>query len=77
MEIPGDALGEYKNIHKKLTGGDLTDAEASAMAQNLFRLFIAVYESVPAEWLEELEGTPADQSQSISPIDDIQLPAVS
>jgi hypothetical protein len=74
MEIPGDALGEYKNIHKKLTGDDLTDAEASVMARNLFRLFLAVYEPVPSEWFEELEGTVPDQGHSTSPTNENQLP---
>jgi len=54
MTIPKEAIAELKQIHLKLTGERLTDSQAEKMAQDLFRLFLAVYEPIPEKWLEEL-----------------------
>lgn len=53
MEIPEQALQELKEIHRKLTGEELTDKEVLEMGQNLFRLILAIYRPIPAGKLEE------------------------
>jgi len=53
MEIPPEALRELRQIHYRLTGEKLSNQQAGEMGSNLFRLFLAVYEPVPKEWLEE------------------------
>ncbi len=51
MQIPREAITELKLIHRELAGETLTEAEAQMMASDLYRLFLAVYEPVPSEWL--------------------------
>jgi hypothetical protein len=53
MSVPKEALIELKQIHLRSTGELLTDAQAQEMAEDLFRLFLAVYEPIPMQWLEE------------------------
>ena len=53
MTIPKEAITELQKIHQKLTGEFLTEAEAQAMAADLFRLFLAVYEPIPKKWRDE------------------------
>jgi len=53
MELPQEAIRELQEIQRRLTGESLTQAEAQTMAQELFRLFLAVYEPIPEKWLEE------------------------
>jgi hypothetical protein len=55
MELPQEAIRELKEVRYRLTGEMLTDSQASEIGQNLFRLFLAVYEPVPKEWLNELK----------------------
>jgi hypothetical protein len=56
MEIPKEAIAELKQFHFQVTGEMLSDGEASEIGQELFRLFLAVYEPIPRNWLEELSG---------------------
>lgn len=53
MEIPEVALQELKAIHLQQSGEILTDEEALEMAQNLFRLFIAVAKPFPKGLLKD------------------------
>jgi hypothetical protein len=54
MIVPKEAVEELIEIHRKLTGELLTEAQAQEMADELFRLFLAVYEPIPKKWLEDL-----------------------
>lgn len=47
MEIPEQALAELKEIHRKLTGDELSDEDVLVMGQALFRLFFAIYNPIP------------------------------
>ena len=58
MELPPEAVKELIEIHYRLTGEMFTNGQALEMGQNIFRLFLAVYEPVPGEWIIELEGSP-------------------
>lgn len=53
MEIQPESIEELRQIHKKLTGEELTDKEAEEMAENLFRLVAAVYRPIPKDRLEK------------------------
>ena len=53
MEIPPEALNELKETHFRLTGERLTNGQATAMGQDLFGLFLSVYEPLPTEWVKE------------------------
>jgi hypothetical protein len=54
MSVPQEAIRELQAIHQRLTGEYLTEAAAQAMAGELFRLFLGVYEPIPTRWFEEL-----------------------
>jgi hypothetical protein len=56
MELPKEAVSELKVIHEGLTGEILTDSEAQEMGQDLFRLFLAIYEPLPKKWLDGTDG---------------------
>lgn len=56
MELSSEAIKELKKIHLRLTGEKLTETQATAMGQSLFRLFLAVYQPLPEKWLEEFEN---------------------
>jgi len=53
MIMPKEAIAELRQIHRQLTGEILTESEAQAMGEELFRLFLAVYEPIPKAWLDE------------------------
>jgi hypothetical protein len=53
-DCTNEAITELQEIHLQITGEFLSEAEAQAMARELFRLFLAVYEPIPKRWLEEL-----------------------
>jgi len=56
MEIPKEAIADLKQIHQGLTGETLSDSQASAMAEDLFRLFVAVYEPLPKVMIDKLNS---------------------
>jgi len=62
MTIPKEAITELRQIHRQQTGEQLTDGQAEAMAQDLFRLFLAIYEPIPKRWLEELAEEKGDNN---------------
>ncbi len=53
MEIPEPAIHELKAIHLSQSGENLSDDEAREMAQNLFRLFIAIAKPFPKKLLKD------------------------
>lgn len=53
MEIPEAAVQELKAIHLQQSGEHLSDKEALEMAQNLFRLFMAVAKPFPKRLLKD------------------------
>jgi len=65
MQLPSQAIRELKRIHYQLSGEMLTDAEASSMGNDLFRLFLAVYEPIPKEWIEK-HANPCPDIRQIS-----------
>lgn len=51
MNISPEVVEELLQIHKQLTGEELTDEEVEEMAQNLFRLVSAIYHPIPKDQL--------------------------
>lgn len=47
MQLSKQAIEEYKEIHKKVFGEEISDQEAYEMISNLLRLFKVVYRPVP------------------------------
>ncbi len=56
MIVPKEALTELIEIHRNLTGETLTESQAFEMGENLFELFLSVYEPIPEKWLEEFQN---------------------
>ncbi len=55
--LPPEAIEEYKKLYEKRFGIKLSDEEAVFRANNLVRLYTAVYGAS----LAQLSGTPNDQ----------------
>jgi|GEM_PF-2673483 len=53
MEIPEQALQELKEIHRKLTGEELSNQKVLEVGQNLFRLFFAIHIPIPKNTLAD------------------------
>jgi hypothetical protein len=45
--LPKEAIEEFKQVYKESYGIELTDKEATWRANNLVRLYRAVYEDLP------------------------------
>ena len=55
--LPKEAIEEYKKLYEKRFGVKLSDEEAVFRANNLVKLYTAVYGASPAK----VSGTPYDQ----------------
>lgn len=47
MQLPKEAISEFKKIYKKKNGEDISDAKASELANKLLNLFKLVYTDLP------------------------------
>lgn len=59
--LPDEAIDEFKEIYKKEFGEKLSDEEARRKAENLIKLFDAVYRPIKKTWVIKHEEGKKDQ----------------
>lgn len=65
MELPPEAIQEFKLIYQETTGVALSDAEALETALNLLSLLDAVYQPIPKGRIGKLQDQFPELSSAV------------
>lgn len=67
MELPHKALDELKELFRQHEGVELSDAEASEIAENILTVFALVYKPIPKKLLAQRKDQFPDLVRLLEP----------